>query len=255
LTDYTVGVLEDAILILNLLQGQATGLSLAQITEESGFVKNKVFRLLFTLEKHQLVERDNQGRFWLGLRFLEFGQQVQRQTSLLQASEPIMDWLVAETGETIFLGVVNGCDALCVAARESPQSVRLFAEVGRRAPLYSGGVPKVLCAHLAPAARATMLEDLLDDERASLEKTLAEVREAGYVVVADELDMGAHSVAAPIHNHTGEVIAAISIAGPSHRFTPDVIETYIKLVCTAGLQISQALGYVSEAPQLEALYD
>ena len=246
MTDYTVAVLEDAISILELLQCHEVGLSLADITAESGFVKNKVFRILYTLEKHHLVDRNANGNFRLGLRFLEFGQHVQQQTTLLAASEKVMDRLVSETGESIFLGIVSGWDALCVAVRESPQSVRLYAELGRRAPLHSGGVPKILFAFLPHIGREATLGHFFADNASAwsdLDSKLAQVRAQGYVVVVDELDMGAHSVAAPIRDYSGGVIAALSIAGPSHRFPAPVIDTYIDMVMEAAAEISLALGY------------
>ncbi len=256
MTDYTVAVLEDAIQILELLQSQEDGLSLAQITDASGFIKNKVFRILYTLEKHNLVMRDEDGLYWLGFRFLEYGQHVKRQMTLLEASRGAMDWLVQETCETIFLGVVSGTDALCVATRVSPQSIRLFAEVGRRVPLHSGGTTKVLLAYLPDDEQCAVLdafEGAID--RPALEKRLAQVREQGYAVVVDELDIGAHSIAAPIRDYRGRVVAAVSIAGPSHRFSDDTIERYIRLAREAAGQISGALGYRSTEPlhMLEAL--
>lgn len=251
MTDYTVAVLEDAIRILELLKGQSRGLSLAELTEASGFIKNKVFRILFTLDKHRLVERDTDGQYWLGLGLSELGQHVHKQTILVEACEPVLDRLARETGESIFVGVVSGSDALCIAARESPKSIRLFAEVGRRAPLHSGGVPKVLLAHMPDKQRCALIEEFTRDpgmdgvtiEPARLEETLAIVRQQGYAVIADELDFGAHSVAAPIRDHQGRVIAAISIAGPSHRFPEETIERYIQLITNASLEISRTFGY------------
>lgn len=251
MVDYTVAVLEDAIGLLYILRSRADSMSLAEITAASGLVKNKVFRLLYTLEKHHLVERDEEGRYRLGLGLLELGQHVRSQTSLIAACQSTLDWLVAETGESIFVGIVSGHEALCVDARESPQSVRLFAQVGRRAPLHSGGVPKVLFAFLPDQQRRALVQHFqrepglpgvsIDAEK--LEETLARIRQQGYAVVVDELDQGAHSIAAPIRDARGRVVAAISIAGPSHRFTEERIERYIVLVQQAAQQISQALGY------------
>lgn len=251
MVDYTVAVLEDAICILRVLQSQRDSMTLAEITAASGFVKNKVFRILYTLEKHHLVERDEEGRYRLGLGVLELAQHVRSQTSLIAVSQATLDRLVAETGESIFLGVVSGREALCVDARESPQSIRLFAQVGRRAPLHSGGVPKVLLAHLPADQRRALIEQFQRDpgmvgvsiDPQKLEETLALIRQQGYAVIADELDTGAHSIAAPIRDAQGRVIAAISIAGPSHRFTEERIQRYIQLVQEAALEISQALGY------------
>ncbi|GAB4413109.1 MAG: IclR family transcriptional regulator [Anaerolineae bacterium] len=251
MVDYTVAVLEDAISLLKVLQSRRESMTLAEITAASGFVKNKVFRILYTLEKHHLVERDEEGRYRLGLGLLELAQHVRNQLSLTAACRPTLDWLVAETGESIFVGVISGYDALCVDARESPQSIRLFAQVGRRAPLHSGGVPKVLLAYLPEAQRRALIEHFQRDpgmpgvvvDPQKLEASLALIRQQGYAVVVDELDQGAHSIAAPIRDAQGHVVAAISIAGPSHRFTEERIQRYIQLVQEAALEISQALGY------------
>lgn len=257
MADYTIAILEDAISILEFLLDGDEPLSLAALTRKSEFSKNKVFRILYTLEKHQYVARTETGAYRLGLRFFDFGLQVQREMSLLEASQPIMDWLVEETRESIFLGVVDGSEVLCVDARESPRSIRLYAEVGRRAPVYTGGVPKVLLAFLPQDARTALLDEVefrpitpyTIIDRNVLEEVLADVRRQGYIVAADDLDEGAHSIAAPIRDHTGKVVAGISIAGPSHRFTDEHIKRYVALVLEAAERISRALGHNPHAAE------
>jgi IclR family KDG regulon transcriptional repressor len=251
LTDYTIGVIEDAIHVLETFLNGQECLTLAQITKESGLVKNKVFRILSTLEKHRFVARDEGGHYRLGVRFLGFGQRVRDQMNLLRVSQPIMDWLVAETSESIFLGIVDGVEALCIDARESPRSIRLFAQVGRRAPIYAGGVPKLLLAFMPEEQRNALLDSITLEpltpytitDRTVLEELLQKIRQQGYVVTADDLDVGAHSIAAPIRDHQGQVVAAISVAGPSSRFTAEHIDRYLNLVQKGTSQISRALGY------------
>ena len=207
MTNYVVGVLEESINIIYLLNDNPDGLTLAQITSSSGLVKNKVFRILFTLEKHLLVKCDEHGYYCLGSGMIQFSHQVESKTTLLDASNFVMDQLAVNTGESIFLGVINGLDALCIATRESPQSIRLFAQEGRRAPLHSGGVPKVLLAFLPKEERMTILDHFMHNEpdsakiigdRATLEKRLDQIYQDGYAIVVDEIDIGAHSAAAPI---------------------------------------------------------
>lgn len=249
--DYTIAVLEDAIDVLNALLAAEDGLTLGEIARETGLGKNKTFRILATIEKHRLVQRDEDGAYRLGIRFLSFGERVRSQTNLLRAAQPAMDRLAQETGESIFLGVIDGREALCVDARESRRSIRLYAHVGRRAPLYVGGVPKLLLAFLPEQEREALLDEIELEpftahtmvDRAALTALLAQVREQGYIVSADDLDLGAHSVAAPIWDYSGRVVAAISIAGPSVRFTEATIRRYVELVCEAADDISTALGY------------
>ena len=252
--DYTIGVVEDAILVLDTFMNGKDRLTLAQITKESGLGKNKVFRILNTLEKHRLISRDEERNYILGLRFLEYGQRVQNQMDLLKASQSVMDWLVEETAETIFLSVIDGPQVLVVDVRESPRSVRLSGKKGGRGPLYVGGTPKVLLAFLPEEERRTRLATIelkpitpyTITDLSVLEKLLSQIRQQGYIVTKDDLDVGAHSVAAPIHDYRGQVIAALSIAGPSHRFTDECVETYIKLILEGTAQISSALGYKLE---------
>lgn len=251
MTKYTIAVVEDAIHVLETFLNGEERLTLAQITQLTGLSKNKTFRILSTLEKHRFVERDETGAYYLGVRFLDFGEQARNELDLLEVSGPVLDWLQQETRESIFLGVIDGEEALCVDMRESPQSIRLYAEVGRRAPLFAGGVPKVLLAFMPETEREAML-DCVDFEqitpytitdRQALENMLARIRKQGYVVTTDDLDEGAHSIAAPIRDHQGHVIAAISVAGPSNRFTDDCIKHYIALIRKGADRISRSLGY------------
>ncbi len=250
--EYTIGVVEDAIRVLEALLAEAPQ-SLSQLTQKTGLSKNKAFRMLRTLEKHRFIERWNGSGYGLGTRFVEFGHRAQRDLDLLRASAPVMDRLAAESEESIFLGIPDGDEALCIDMRESSHSVRLFAEVGRRAPLYAGGVPKVLLAFAPDDRRRELLERLeieqltpftITDKR-KLARLLDEVRRQGYLVISDDLDVGAHSVAAPIRGRNGEVIAAISVAGPSSRFTPRHVDRYVSLVCRAADEISGRLSHGS----------
>lgn len=251
MSQYTIAVVEDTIHVLETFLDGDDRLTLAQITQLSGLSKNKTFRILSTLEKHRFVERDATGAYYLGVRLVDFGEQARNELDLLEASRPVLDWLQEETRESIFLGVINGQEALCVDMRDSPHSIRLYAEVGRRAPLFAGGVPKVLLAFMPETERKALLDSLELKEitpytitdRPALEDMLARIRKQGYVVTADDLDEGAHSISAPVFDHRGQAVAAISVAGPSNRFTDDHIRRYIALVREGAARISRNLGY------------
>jgi IclR family KDG regulon transcriptional repressor len=250
--EYSIGVVEDAIRVLEALLAKSPQ-SLSQLTRTTGLSKNKAFRMIHTLEKHRLVDRPNANGYALGTRFVEFGHKAQRDLDLLRASASVMDHLARETEESIFLGIADGDEALCVDMRESPHSVRLFAEVGRRAPLYAGGVPKVLLAFAPERRRRELLESLEIEQltpytitdKTKLAKLLDKVRRQGYLVISDDLDVGAHSVAAPIRRRNGAVVAAISVAGPSSRFTPERVDRYVSLVCRGAADIGERLNHGS----------
>ncbi|NDJ62287.1 MAG: IclR family transcriptional regulator [Chloroflexi bacterium] len=198
------------------------------------------------------MQRDDQGAYYLGYRLLRLGQRVDQETALIEASRKVMDHLGEVTNESIFLGVASGTDCVCVAAYESPQSVRLYARVGRRAPLCVGGVPKILLAFMPTTERVEVLDELFAGRdtlpkygisRAKVEAQIAEIQARGCAIIADELDHGAHSVAAPIRDFTGQVVAALSIAGPSPRFPAERIANYEDVVLKAAAAISHKLGY------------
>lgn len=250
--DYNISVLEYAIDILeSFLDDEDDTHTLQAITNRVGVNKSRAFRILSTLQQRGWVEQsDGPNGYRLGLRLLELGEAVRRRLDLVQLAAPALDDLARQTGETIFLGVADGLEAVCVDKREGSYPIRLYAEVGRRAPLYTGGVPKVLLAYLVQED-GTLLDQLQFTEvtaatitdRAALREQLARIRAVGYVVTRDDLDWGACSIAAPIRDYTRRVVASISVAGPNERFTPDRMEYFVPLVRHAADRISAALGY------------
>lgn len=127
---------------------------------------------------------------------------------------------------------------------------RLTAEIGRRVPLYVGGVPKVLLALLPPTEQEDIVGRLrlvpitarTITSRAELRRQLDAIRAQGYVVTADDLDLGATSLAAPVFGPSGELIAGLSVAGPSERFTPQFVDRAVHLTLAAAERIRTALG-------------
>lgn len=224
-------------------------MTLTELARRTGLGKNKVFRILYTLQNCRLVYRDERSRFHLGIHVAELAQNLRFHQLLLDVCQPVMQELLEQTQETIFLGVPAERSALCIAALESNRSMRLFARVGILSPLYIGGVPKVLLAHLEPAAQAGHIAHFQAAPEgeavdwAALRGKLAQIRRLGYSITVDELDMGAHSVSAPIFEYDGRIVAGMSIAGPSSRFSEDKIQRYIHLICAAAGRVSRRLGY------------
>lgn len=247
--DYSISVLEDALKVVELISDSSTPISLVELTRRSSLNKNKVFRILHTLEKHRYVERDASNAFQLGIRFIKFSRHARQDRTLIDVSTPVLDWLAQETSETIFLGVIDGQQALCIDARESPRSIRLTARIGQRTPLHVGSIPKVLLAFQPESQRNALLNALSLEpytnhtigSKAILTEFLETVRTQGYAVTSDDLDEGACSVAAPIFNQSGAIEGAISIAGPAGRFSEACISHYIRLAQRGAERIAQSL--------------
>jgi IclR family transcriptional regulator, KDG regulon repressor len=194
---------------------------------------------------------DLEGRTYsLGYKPLYLGEQMQRQSLLVRIANPVLDHLSARTRENVSLIVRDGLGTICAAIRQSPQPIRLYAELGRRGPLHVGGGPKLLLAFapddiqemvLAGSLEAFTPATIVDPKR--LKVLLKRIRSQGYNVSHGDLDPGAFSVAAQIRDHGGRVIASVSVAGPQSRLTRDLEQIYIRMLVDAANEISAKLGW------------
>jgi DNA-binding IclR family transcriptional regulator len=261
--DYTIQALHHALNVLEtFLEPDQGAQGISEISEALDLNKSRVFRILNTLEQHHFVQRDPETKqYRLGVALMVFGETARKRLEVVQVAASVLDALAEQSEETVHLGVLDGDESVCVARRVSAQSVRLYAEVGRRAPLHVGGVPKVLLAYLPAEDRHRILqrstlpriteETVVDPD--ALERSLAQIRRNGYNVAVGDLDPAVHSIAAPIRDHAGRVVAAVSVAGPSHRFPPAKVEATIQLVCQSAAEISRLLGHRPPSGEQAAL--
>ncbi len=164
---------------------------------------------------------------------------------------PVMVRLQELTRETISLYVMEGNDRVCIERLESPETVRIVARVGRRIPLYAGSAGKVFLAYLPEVRRDEILAGIelvpmtkltitnMDELKTNLHK----IRRQGYAVSKGEWVLEASGIAAPILDQFGRITAALTISGPSQRFTEEKIHEIAALVKPAAEKISQELGY------------
>ncbi|WP_102126535.1 IclR family transcriptional regulator [Deinococcus planocerae] len=247
--EYTISALEAGLQVLALV-GQFPELKLPQLAAQAGMTRSKVYRILQTLARLGYVWFDEEHAVRLGSASLVLGQQAREQYSLTQAAKPMLDRLADETGENIHLVVREGQHSLVVDVRTSPHPVRMFARVGRIGPLHAGGSSKVLLAY-APrevqgAILARPLERFTDGtitDAAALERTLRRIREDGAHVAISDLEEDTFSVAAPIFDGQGQVVASVSIAGPLMRLGPQTQARYLDLIREAGRELSEQFGF------------
>lgn len=245
---YRIDAVARALRVLEAL-GDNPGIGATALAEKLGLTKSIVFRLLHTLEEGGYVQRDEERAIYaLGYRVALLGERVGREGALLQVARPVMNSLRDETGENVNLVVREGTATVVIATREGLHSIRLFAQTGRRGPLHAGGASMVLLAYAEPSIRDRVLEGPLerfsphtitDPER--LREALLLIRANRYNVAINDLDDGAFSIAAPIRNNAGEIIAGISVAGATVRLDEVRRASYIERVQRASEEISQRL--------------
>lgn len=251
---YIVSAVDRALHLLEIVaENQNIGLS--ELARLSGMNKTLTFRMATTLEARGFLMKDaSEKTYSLGYKPLYLSEQVQHQSPLVRAANPVLDDLAARTRENVSMLVRDGLGTICVAIRQSPQPIRLYAELGRHGPLHVGGGPKLLLAFAPKDVQEAVLSSkleaytpstLVDPKR--LANKLALIREQGFNTSRGDLDLGAFSVAAPIRDHAGRVVASISVAGPQSRLTDDLENLYIRLLLDASTDISMKLGWRPQA--------
>lgn len=221
-----------------------------EIGAELGVHKSTAFRLLSTLEAHRLVEQAaERGKYRLGTGVLRLAGATTARLDLVQEARPVCRQLATETGETINLAVLSGSSALYVDQIAGSSALQSHNWVGQHIPLHATSNGKVLLAGLDDAAQDAVLGTLpayterTITRKSTLRAELAQVRSRGYAVAVDELEIGLAAVAAPIRNAHGDVIASMSVSGPTFRLPADRLEEIVTHLLDEAREVSYRLGW------------
>jgi len=257
--NYTIAAIDRAMHVLEAL-AERPGQGVTDLSSRLGMTKSLVFRILHTLEARGYVAKDSdKAVFSLGYRTAVLGERADRQKGLLLAARPEMDTLSEHSAENVNLVVRDGDRALVIATREGRHSMRLFAQVGRHAPLHAGGGSMILLAFAPDDVREHLLSgnlrrytDRTISDPNELRSRLESIRVQGWYIAQDDLDEGAFSVAAPIRAAGGDVVAAVSVAGALARFDEARRNRHLDAVRAAADRISARLGVDPNAAQIRA---
>ncbi len=245
----TVQSVDRALTILEVLarDGEA---GVTDIASELGVHKSTAFRLLATLETHRLVEQDgDRGRYRLGVGNLRLAGATTARLDLVQEARPVCRQLAADTGETVNITVRSETSALYLDQVAGSSALQSHNWVGQHIPLHATSNGKVLVSELDDAMLKRAVRELprytthTVTTLAKLRAELTVVREQGYAVAVDELETGLTAAAAPIRNAHGDVIASMSVSGPSFRLDGERLEHTVPLLLAAALEVSHRLGW------------
>ncbi|MBW4718259.1 IclR family transcriptional regulator [Saccharothrix obliqua] len=211
------GVLAKALDVLSALDGSRAGLPLTELSRRSGLPLSTTRRLAAELVALELLERLPDRRYVVGRRLWRLGLLARVQGDLREAALPFLQDLYDVTRENVHLAVRDGGSALYVERLHGRSSVRLVSRAGGRLPLHATGVGKVLLAHAPPdvvaevVANAAKVTAYTITEPGRLLRELAEVRRRGYARTAQEMTLGTCSVAVPVTDADGVVVASIGL--------------------------------------------
>jgi DNA-binding IclR family transcriptional regulator len=245
----TVQSVDRAVTILELLalHGEA---GISQLARELGVHKSTASRLVSALERRRLVEQvEDRGGYRLGVGVLTLAGATNARLDLAKEARPVVRRLAAETGETVNLAVLSGGAALYVDQVAGSSSLSSYNWVGQHIPIHATSNGKALVSELADPELTNVLGELVAytpstvTDRADLDAELAEVRERGWAIATDELDVGLTAVAAPVRDAHGDIVASVSVSGPTFRFDTARIEELVPLLVAATTEVSGRLAH------------
>lgn len=238
-----------ALTILDVLAKVGTA-GVTELAAELGVHKSTAFRLVSTLESHRLVEQaGDRGRYSLGVGVLRLAGATTARLDLVQEARSVCRQLAADTGETVNLAVLAEHSALYLDQVAGSSALQSHNWVGQHIPLHATSNGKVLLCELEPSQLEESLPSLprftdrTITSRAQLRQELETVRQQGYAVAVDELEVGLAAAAAPIRNAHGDIVASLSVSGPSFRLSCEPMEEVVLMCVAAAEEISHRLGW------------
>jgi DNA-binding IclR family transcriptional regulator len=241
-----------ALKLLFILGANPDGLNLSELAKAGCTNKQDVFRLVKTLTRFQFVQTDAKLRkVTLGPGILTLAEMVKPQLDLRQISVPLLTKLRDDTGETACLHFMIGDKRMCAVQVESRDELRCVANIGEELPLTTGAPGRVFLAYLPEQERNRLLahigratkETVTDKYR--LNRMIAATRRNGFTIARNETVHGMAAVSAPVFGASGQMVAAITILGPSPRLTKGRLNGHSSRVCEAARRLSTVLGHAS----------
>lgn len=244
--------LEKGLDILSAFDLSHPELSAVDISQRLGLPLSSTYKYIELLSRKGFLARKTGTRkFTLGIMIPKLGYAFSSSMNLIDIAIPHMRSLSKLSGETVLLTVVNGWDAVCIEKVETDRLIRLSLEKGISLPLHAGASSKILMAYKEDA----FLEDMFKysgfksftkntiTELNQLKREMKKIRKEGYAFSDSEVDLMARAISAPIFDHKGNVTSGLTVAGPAHRLTDELIPVLVGMVKEGARAISWDLGY------------
>jgi DNA-binding IclR family transcriptional regulator len=240
-----------AVALLKLFSDAKPEWGLTELARAARLNKTTVYRLLTALASEGLVARSPAREVYrLGPEAIAIGARALRSNDLRTVSREFLAELARRSDETATVEVLLESDVLIVDEVHSRKWLHASPSVGTRWPAHATSTGKVLLAYLSDADRKVVLRVPLSQPArrtlttlAALRDELARVRIQGYSTAVGELEDGYSAVGAPVRDHEGQVIAAVSLGGPSVRLPQDRLKALLPMLLEATEGISQKLGF------------
>ena len=242
-----------ALTVLEILAQRGVA-GVTEIAGELGVHKSTASRLVAVLEARGFVEQlADRGKYRLGFGIVRLAGALTVQRDLAHESRRACEALAAEVGETVNVAILDGARVINISEIRGPAAIALNTWVGQSTPSHATSSGKVLLAHAAGSDLRALLGEQLPrytertlTDHGALSAELAEVRSRGWAATVEEYEVGLNAVAAPVHDHAGAVVAAVSVSGPSYRLTPAAFPRVAQRLLAATAEVSHRLGHLPQ---------
>lgn len=240
------------LLILEILASHSQGISLSAMAHEAGLAKSSTHRLLQTLMRNGYVRQDTHksDHYFPSFKLLTLSSELIQSTGLTVIAHPHLEFLAKMTGETVHLVLLDHDQVVYVAKVESPNPIRMYSQIGHRAPLHCTGVGKAILAFMPEERQNLVLTGelrrytatTLTDAR-TMRDHLQQIRRQGYAIDNGEHEDNVRCIAMPLLRSTGQVVGAVSIAAVSYRVDLPTLESWHPLLAERIRQLNTELAY------------
>jgi IclR family transcriptional regulator, acetate operon repressor len=239
-----------AVAILQAFGPEPGGRTPQELSRRTGLNRSTVYRILSALERAELVVSDEAGHYRLGPELAILGGLALRQMDLRGVALPELHSLAKRSGETVDLEVLRGGSVLIVEEIPGDYLLSTSSNIGTLYPAHCTATGKLLLAAQPPDALDALLAAGLRacgprsiTDAAALRAELRAALARGYATSYEELEAHLHAIGAPIYDHQGRIVAAVSISGAAARMPRRREIEFARMLTDACARISHALGY------------
>lgn len=242
--------------VLRAFDGEHRGLTLTEIAQKLGWSRTKPYRYVYTLEQMgYLARQEGTKRYRPTSLTMTLGYSYLSGLSLLELAQPVLDRLKNALGASVHMGILEQGEVVYIASARVSVVPAVNIHVGSRVPPYVTSLGRALLSQMddeqvdaligkaeLPASTARSIT-----EPAAFRQMLMKSREQGYVFTDEEFHPGVRSIAAPVHDRKGDVVAAINATSIVQKFSDSyLVEQVIPLVVGAAEEISMSMGHMPQ---------
>lgn len=249
--------IQRAVAILRSFTEAEPELGVSELSRRLGLHKSTVSRMVATLQAEGLIGQNSEtGKYRLGIGLIGLAGVALGRLNARTAAQPHLAELVTISQETVNVSALDGSECVNIERVASPQPIQYIGWIGRRSPLHCTASGKLILAYMTPEQRTAVLQPHTPLKKhtaqtitnlVALDAQISVICQQGFAIVHEEYEEGFSAIAGPLFNHQGDLLATVSISGPSYRLDDTVFHQFLPTLQTTCQNISAELGFLPTA--------